>query len=165
MSFTDHRVGAATNQRPAIPAADSNWVGGLMAPGVRFPRIGVLGLITDLRLFTIVAGRSFGRLVVRPPLLGYATVVTGRLNRPFTLDRSSRRPADEVTRYAIATTAARGTIYTVTDFVLMVLCGLSHAILLISAAAGAIVSYNGHHLFAFAPERCLGASASERAQP
>jgi hypothetical protein len=45
---------------------------------------------------------------------------------------------------------------------LTVLSSLPRAALLICAAAGAFDFRNEHRLFAFAPPRCLGASASER---
>jgi putative flippase GtrA len=164
LSLTDHDPGAAINQRPAIAAGD--WVDRLMAAmprPMRFLGVGALGLLTDLGIFTIIAGHGFNLLLVRLLSLSCATVVTWRLNRAFTFDRSGRHPAREAMRYAIVTATAQGTSYAVfATLVLTVLGGLPQAALLIGAAVGAIVSYNGHRLFAFAPLRRLCASAPER---
>jgi putative flippase GtrA len=166
LSLTDHNPGAAISQRPAISAVDGDWVDRLMAAmprPMRFLGVGALGLLTDLSIFTIIAGHGFNPLLVRLLSLSCATVVTWRLNRAFTFDRSGRHPAGEAMRYAIVTATAQGTSYAVfAALVLTVLGGLSQAALLIGAAVGAIVSYNGHRLFAFAPLRRLCASAPER---
>ena len=45
--------------------------------------------------------------------LAAATVVTWRLNRALTFDRSGRRQRDEAMRYAAVTAAAQGTSYAV----------------------------------------------------
>src|SRR3974390_2842092 len=155
MSLADHELGAATSPRPAVSSADSDWVGWLMAAmprPVRFLGVGALGLITDLSIFTMITRHGFNLLLVRLLSLSCATVVTWRLNRAFTFDRSGRHPGREAMRYAIVTATAQGTSYAVfATLALTVLGGLSQAALLIGAAAGAIVSYNGHRLFAFAP--------------
>jgi putative flippase GtrA len=166
MGLADHGFGAATSLRPAVASADSDWVDRLMAAmprPVRFLSVGALGLLTDLSIFTIIAGQGFDLLLVRLLSLSCATVVTWRLNRAFTFDRSGRRPGREAMRYAIVTATAQGTSYAVfATLVLTVLGGLSQTALLIGAAVGAIVSYNGHRLFAFAPRRRVGASVPER---
>jgi putative flippase GtrA len=57
-------------------------------------------------------------------------------------------------RYAIVTAVAQGASYAV--FAALVLTGLGslpHAALISGAAVGALLSYNGHRLFAFAPRR------------
>jgi putative flippase GtrA len=61
-------------------------------------------------------------------------------------------------RYALVTTVAQGTSYAVfAVLVLTVLAWLPQAAIVAGAAVGALISYNGHRLFAFAP-RLRGAS-------
>jgi len=166
MSLVDHDLGAATSLRPAVASADSGRADRLMAAmprPVRFLGVGALGLLTDLSIFTIIVGHDFDPLLARLLSLSCATVVTWRLNRAFTFDRSGRHPGREAMRYAIVTATAQGTSYAVfATLVLTVLGGLSQAALLIGAAVGVVVSYNGHRLFAFAPRRRGGASALEQ---
>ena len=165
MNLADRKLCAVTSQRPAASSADSDWIDRLMAAPrpVRFLGVGALGLFTDLSIFSIIVGHGFDQLLVRPLSLGCATLVTWRLNRAFTFDRSGRHPGGEAMRYAIVTATAQGTSYAVfATLALTVLDGLSPAALLIGAAAGAIVSYNGHRLFAFAPRRRVGALAQKR---
>ena len=83
--------------------------------------------------------------------LAAATLVTWRLNRALTFDRSGRHQGEEALRYAAVTAAAQGTSYTVfAALVLTVLGSLPQAAIVIGAAAGALVAYNGHRLFSFA---------------
>ena len=93
-------------------------------------------------------------LVVRLVTLAIATLVTWRLNRAFTFARSNRRQHDEAVRYAIVTALAQGASYAVfAALVLTVFAWLPQAALMSGAVIGAFVSYNGHRLFAFAPQR------------
>jgi putative flippase GtrA len=118
----------------------------------RFLGVGSLGLATDFCLFTILIGYQPRPLLMRLVSLAGATLVTWRLNRALTFDRSGRKQHDEAMRYAAVTVAAQGTSYAVfAALVLTVLGALPQAALVIGAMAGAIVSYNGHRLFAFAP--------------
>jgi putative flippase GtrA len=120
----------------------------------RFLGVGALGLTTDFCLFTILIGYEPRPLLMRLVSLAGATLVTWRLNRALTFNRSGRRQHDEAMRYTAVTAVAQGTSYTVfAALVLTVLGWLPQAALVIGAAAGAIVSYNGHRLFAFAPRR------------
>jgi putative flippase GtrA len=150
MGIAEHGVGA-----PALPQAGADWLDRLI---VRLPRplrflgVGGLGLITDLGIFTLLAGHGLDPLLARLISLPCATVVTWRLNRSFTFDRTGRHQGHEAARYAAVTLTAQGTSYAVfAALVLTVLGGLPQAALLIGAAVGAFVSYNGHRLFAFAP--------------
>ena len=119
---------------------------------IRFLGVGGLGLITDFCVFTILMGYAPRPLLMRLFSLAAATVVTWRLNRALTFDDSGRRQHDEAMRYAAVTVAAQGTSYAVfAALVLSVLGALPQVALVIGAAAGAVVSYNGHRLFAFAP--------------
>lgn len=166
MSLADHEHDRATSQRPAVASADGNWLDQLMAAmprPVRFLGVGALGLVSDLSIFTIIAAHGFDPLLVRLVSLSCATTATWRLNRALTFDRSGRQPWREAMRYAIVTAAAQGASYAVfATLVLTALDDLPQVALLIGAAAGAIISYNGHRLFAFAPLYRVGASAPER---
>jgi putative flippase GtrA len=118
---------------------------------VRFLGVGGLGLLTDFCVFTILMGFAPRPLLMRLFSLAAATVVTWRLNRALTFDRSGRRQHHEALRYAAVTIAAQGTSYAVFAALVLTMFGwLPQAALFIGAAVGAIVSYNGHRLFAFA---------------
>ena len=118
----------------------------------RFLAVGGIGLTTDLCVFTILIGQAPQPLLMRLFSLAAATLVTWRLNRALTFDRSGRRQHDEALRYATVTVVAQGTSYAVfAALVLSALSAIQQAALVIGAAAGAVVSYNGHRLFAFAP--------------
>jgi len=119
---------------------------------VRFAAVGGLGLLTDLAAFTVVAGFGHHPLAARLASLGIATLVTWRLNRLLTFARSNRAQTDEAMRYLAVTAVAQGTSYAVfATLVLTALAALPQAALIGGAATGALVSYNGHRLFAFAP--------------
>ena len=118
----------------------------------RFLGVGGIGLITDFCVFTILIGYQPRPLLMRLFSLAAATLVTWRLNRALTFDRTGRRQRDEALRYAAVTAAAQGTSYAVfAALVLTVLAFLPQAALLAGAAVGALIAYNGHRLFAFAP--------------
>jgi putative flippase GtrA len=119
---------------------------------LRFVIVGGLGLLTDLCLFTILAAHGVHPLAARLASLAAATLLTWRLNRALTFARSHRGQAHEAMRYAIVTALAQGTSYAVfAALVLTILSALPHAAVICGAAVGALVSYNGHRLFAFAP--------------
>jgi putative flippase GtrA len=119
----------------------------------RFLAVGGLGLITDFCVFTILIGYEPRPLTMRLFSLAAATLVTWRLNRALTFERSGRRQHDEAMRYAVVTAAAQGTSYAVfAALVLTALASLPQAALVIGAAVGALIAYNGHRLFAFAPQ-------------
>jgi len=119
---------------------------------VRFLGVGAVGLATDICLFTILMGFAPRPLVMRMFSLAAATLVTWRLNRALTFDQSGRTQGEEALRYAAVTAASQGTSYAVfAALVLTVLGTVPQAALLAGAAAGAVIAYNGHRLFAFAP--------------
>lgn len=127
---------------------------------VRFLGVGGFGLATDLCVFTLLMLGGITPLPARALSLVVATAVTWRLNRAITFDSSHRRQGDEALRYALVTTVAQGTSYAVFSvLVLTVLAWLPQAALLAGAAAGALISYNGHRLVSFAP-RTTGALPS-----
>ena len=120
---------------------------------IRFLSIGGIGLATDLGVFTIIAALGLHPLIARLGSLAVATLVTWRLNRELTFDRSGRHQHDEAVRYAIVTIFAQGTSYAIfAGLVLTVLASLPQVAIVIGAAIGAIVSYNGHRLLSFAPK-------------
>ncbi len=125
---------------------------------LRFLGVGGLGLLTDLAVFTLVDALGPHPLAARIVSLAVATFVTWRLNRALTFDKSGRRQRDEAIRYALVTLAAQGTSYAIfAALVLTSLHWLPQAALLTGAAIGAVVSYNGHRLFAFSPRSSVSA--------
>lgn len=119
---------------------------------LRFLSVGALGLTTDICVFTILIGYAPRPLLMRVFSLAAATLVSWRLNRALTFDCSGRHQGDEAMRYATVTAVAQGTSYAVfAALVLTVSAALPQAALLAGAAAGALIAYNGHRLFAFAP--------------
>jgi putative flippase GtrA len=119
---------------------------------LRFLGVGGLGLTTDFCVFTILMGYAPRPLLVRLVSLALATLVTWRLNRALTFDGSGRHQGEEALRYAAVTAASQGTSYAVfAALVLTVAAALPQAALLVGAVVGAVVGYNGHRLFAFAP--------------
>ena len=119
---------------------------------LRFLGVGALGLTTDICVFTILMGYAPQPLLMRLFSLAAATLVTWRLNRALTFDRSGRHQGDEAMRYAAVTATAQGTSYAIfAALVLTVLGWFPQGALLIGAAVGAVVAYNGHRFFAFAP--------------
>ena len=118
----------------------------------RFLGVGALGLTTDICIFTILMGYAPQPLLMRLFSLAAATLVTWRLNRALTFDDSGRHQGEEAIRYAAVTATAQGTSYAIfAALVLTVLGGFPQGALVIGAAVGAIVAYNGHRFFAFAP--------------
>jgi putative flippase GtrA len=119
---------------------------------IRFLGVGAFGLLTDLCVFSLLLFGGVTPLPARALSLVLATVVTWRLNRIVTFDASGRDQRDEAWRYAVVTATAQGTSYLVFSIlVLTVLAWLPQAALVAGAAVGALVSYNGHRLFSFAP--------------
>ncbi len=117
---------------------------------LRFLGVGGLGLVTDLAVFTIVLSHGLHPLVARVVSLAIATVVTWRLNRALTFDRSGRRPTDEAVRYAAVAAAAQAVSYTVfAILVVTLLAAVPQLAVIVGAAAGALVSYFGQASFAF----------------
>jgi putative flippase GtrA len=133
------------------------WAEKLPRP-LRFLGVGSLGLLTDISLFTLVLMHWPHPLCARVISLVAATLVTWRLNRALTFDRSGHRPSEEALRYAVVTAASQGTSYAVFAILTYtVFAWLPQAALLIGAAVATLISYNGHRLFAFAPRGCPAA--------
>ena len=118
----------------------------------RFLGVGAIGLTVDLCVFTLLISYKPRPLLMRLFSLAAATIVTWRLNRALTFDNSGRHQHDEALRYASVTVVAQATSYSVfAALVLTVLGTFPQAAIVIGAATGALVAYNGHRLFAFAP--------------
>jgi putative flippase GtrA len=119
---------------------------------IRFLGVGGLGLLTDIGVFTLILMHWPHPLLARVLSIAAATVVTWRLNRALTFERGGRRQTHEALRYAAVTATAQSISYAV--FAVLTFkhfAGLPQVALLIGAAAGTLISYNGHRLFAFAP--------------
>ena len=116
----------------------------------RFLAVGGIGLTVDICVFTILIGYAPRPLLMRLFSLAAATLVTWRLNRALTFDRSGRHETDEAVRYALVTMVAQGTSYSIFAALLFTrLAAMPQVALLIGAAISAFISYNGHRLFAF----------------
>jgi putative flippase GtrA len=121
---------------------------------LRFLAVGGFGLLTDLGVFSLVFALGPHPLAARIVSLAAATLVTWRLNRALTFDRSGRAQAEEAMRYALVTLIAQGTSYAI--FATLVLTGVAavpQLALLAGAGCAAFISYNGHRLYAFAAKR------------
>jgi putative flippase GtrA len=126
---------------------------------LRFLAVGGLGLAGDIALFTVLAWQGLHPLVAGFLALAAATVLTWRLNRAFTFDRSGRHQGEEALRYVAVTAVAQGTSYVVFAVLVMTaLAALPQAAIVAGAAAGALISYNGQRLFAFAPRQSAAAA-------
>jgi putative flippase GtrA len=125
---------------------------------LRFLMVGGVGLAANIILFTIILLQGVHPLLAGLFALAAATVLTWRLNRAFTFDCTGRAQREEAMRYAAVTAVAQSTSYAV--FAVLVstaLTALPQAAIVLGAAVGALVSYNGHRLFAFAPlKSCAG---------
>ena len=127
-------------------------VGSHLPRPLRFLLVGGVGLAVDILLFTFMLVGGVAPLVAGFAALLAATALTWRLNRAFTFDSSGRGKSNEAMRYAVVTAVAQSTSYLVFAVLVSgVLASLPQAAILVGAACGAMVSYNGHRLFAFAP--------------
>jgi putative flippase GtrA len=151
------KFGAVKSQAPAQAAAIEDPVRRLLEVlprPVRFLGVGGLGLITDLAVFTAIIGHGVPPLTARLVSLAVATLITWRLNRALTFDRSGRRPTDEAMRYTAVAAAAQAVSYAVfAALVVTVFRAIPQLAVLCGAATGAAVSYSGQILFAFRPHR------------
>ena len=120
---------------------------------LRFLGVGGFGLTTDLCVFTAIAAYDVHPLLARLVSLSFATLVTWRLNRALTFDRSYRHQGEEAARYAAVTMTAQATSYGVFALlVLMALTPIPQVALVIGAACGGVIGYLGHRFFAFKPK-------------
>lgn len=150
-----HSAEFSAPSRPAIPVVDPlrKRFAALPRP-LRFLGVGGIGLFTDLAVFTLIVAAVPHPLPARLGSLAVATLLTWRLNRALTFDRSGRHPAAEATRYALVAASAQVVSYAV--FALLVVTAsvaVPQLAVLAGAAAGALFSYTGQLLFAFRPRR------------
>lgn len=124
---------------------------------LRFLAIGGLGITTDIGFFTLFASHGADALVARALSLAMATLVTWRLNRHLTFERSGRNQSSEAMRYFAVTVTAQATSYAIFALlVISIIPTLPQLAIIVGAAIAAFVSYNGHRLIAFAPPRSPG---------
>jgi len=128
----------------------------LLPRSLRFLMVGGVGLLVDLTVFTFITLAEHGAhpLIARVGSLAPATLVTWGLNRSITFTHSGRHPGEEAMRYVAVVAVAQATSYAVfAALVLTVSGGLPQAAVVAGAAAGALISYSGYRLFAFAPRK------------
>lgn len=119
---------------------------------LRFLGVGMIGLITDLAVFIVAMQHGFGPLTGRLVSLAAATLVTWRLNRALTFDRSGRHPGAEAVRYAAVALTAQAVSYGSFAAVVIGLPSVPPQFaLVVGAAIAAAFSYGGQLLFAFRP--------------
>ena len=158
MRVSNLEFGAAEAQRPrmqppsTIPFADfsrscrDRFASSASAGSVSSP------ILRSLRWSSRMGLSARARLIS----LAVATLVTWRLNRALTFDRSGRRAADEAMRYAAVAAAAQAMSYGVfAVLVVTLLAATPQLAVIVGAAAGALVSYSGQALFAFRPRHPL----------
>jgi putative flippase GtrA len=147
--------GAAVGEMPGHTNSDHDPVRRFFAVlprPLRFLGVGGLGLITDLAIFTLIIAETPHPLLARLVSLAIATLVTWRLNRALTFDRSGRHSADEAMRYAAVAASAQAVSYAVfAALVVAAPAALPQLAVIVGAACGALVSYGGQALFAFRP--------------
>src|SRR5262245_26090424 len=80
---------------------------------LRFLGVGGIGLVTDIGMFTLALMNGVHPLAARVMSLAIATLVTWRLNRALTFDRSGHHQGEEAMRYLAVTAAAQGSSYVV----------------------------------------------------
>jgi putative flippase GtrA len=132
---------------------------------LRFLAVGGLGLATDTCFFTLALMNGAHPLAARILSLAVATLLTWRLNRRLTFDRTGRNQAAEVVRYLAVTASAQAVSYGVfAALVLTTLASLPQAALVVGAAAAALISYTGHRFIAFAPIKPMRNAAGPSAR-
>ena len=164
MRMSDVEFGAAAEAIPAPAASDHDPVRQfveVVPRPLRFLSVGAVGLITDLAVFTVVLAHGLHPLLARLVSLAVATVVTWRLNRALTFDRSGHRPSHEAMRYAAVTGCAQGVSYvTFAVLVVTVFAATPQLAVIVGAAVAALFSYKGQALFTFRPRPSLSAAQS-----
>jgi putative flippase GtrA len=116
----------------------------------RFLAVGSVGLGSDVAAFTILHSFNVPSLVARLGSLAFATLVTWRLNRAVTFEKSGRHEQDEAVRYLAVTLAAQGTSYGIfAALVLTWMTTIPQVAIVIGAGAAAAISYVGHSILSF----------------
>jgi putative flippase GtrA len=118
---------------------------------MRFGCVGMAGLAADLSVFTALHAHDVPPLAARLVSLAFATLVTWRLNRAVTFDKSGRHQAGEAVRYVCITGAAQGFSYAVFAALIFLLPNIIPQLALVcGAASAALLSFEGHRIFSFA---------------
>ena len=118
---------------------------------VRFLGVGLIGLLVDSSVFSILYAGGAGAPVSRAISLMVATLATWILNRIFTFETSGRSPGDELLRYAGVAVVVQGFNYAA----FLILMQSTHErspllCLLISAVMTAAFSFAAQSIFTFA---------------
>ncbi len=162
--MSNSKVGAMAEAAAAHGATDPDPVRRLsqaLPRPLRFLGVGGLGLIADLAIFTALTIHGLHPLLARLVSLALATLVTWRLNRAVTFDRTGRSASDEAMRYAAVAASAQAGSYAVFAILVMtVLATRPQLALLCGAVSGAFISYNGQALFAFRAPRSAAPQSS-----
>lgn len=129
------------------------WLGLLIPKGLhKFLMVGMVGLVCDLGLFTLLEHLGVSLLLARAVSIPVATVVTWTLNRRITFVATGRKPHDEALRYFLVTAVAQSVNYGVMVVMAKSLPVLPH---LLAAFIGSVVatlfSYTGQRFFTFSP--------------
>jgi putative flippase GtrA len=122
----------------------------------RFLGVGVMGLATDLLVFTALHRLGASPAAARAASLGVATLVTWTLNRRFTFAATGRRKRLEMGRYAAVVVFAQGISYATFLAIVATAPALpAQAALLAGAIVATAFSFLGQRLFTFAPAPSL----------
>jgi putative flippase GtrA len=155
--MTVGKLGLGGRTRSQATQADNPTLQNVLARAprpLRFVLVGGLGLVVDLSVFTLITLCGVHPLLARLGSLAVSTIVTWRLNRAFTFDRSGRDQGEEAARYVAVVLVAQATSYAIfAALVLSIASQLPQAAVMAGAAVGALVSYTGYRLFAFAPRQ------------
>lgn len=155
MGVNESECGVAPTATPKVAAGDHDrmrrLIEGLPRP-VRFLGVGGIGLVTDLGIFTLILAHHPQPLLARLISLAIATIVTWRLNRALTFDRSGRHSADEAMRYALVAAGTQALSYALFAILVVAAFGAQPQLaVLVGAATAALFSYSGQALFTFRP--------------
>jgi putative flippase GtrA len=118
----------------------------------KFLAVGVVGLVVDLGLFSLLERFGVSFLVARAISLPVATLATWLLNRRVTFAATGRKAHEEAIRYVIVTAVAQSVNY----LVMLAAASYAHALPhVVAAFFGSVVatlfSYTGQRFFTFAP--------------
>lgn len=152
MSVNKSEGGAVSQATPKSTGGSVRKLIDALPRPVRFLGVGGFGLVTDLGIFTLIVAHHPQPLLARLISLAIATIVTWRLNRTLTFDRSGRRPANEAIRYALVAASAQAVSYALFAILVVTAFGAAPQLaVLVGAATAALFSYGGQALFTFRP--------------
>jgi putative flippase GtrA len=118
----------------------------------KFLAVGLVGLVVDLGLFSLLEVVGIPFLWARAISLPVATCATWLLNRRHTFAATGRKAHDEALRYILVTGVAQSVNYVIMLAAASLFHDLPHVV---AAFAGSVVatlfSYTGQRYFTFAP--------------